>query len=88
MKKKDKYEFDDLVYVGKKFHFVTPGKIYQVITENIESLIDGGTGYGVKSFTGDDKMIHIISNWGDKNDLKFITQSEFRDLKINKILIW
>jgi hypothetical protein len=86
MGKKSRYEFEDLVYVGKKLYFATPGKVYQIITENIESLIDGGTGYGVKHFNGDDNRIHILSDYRDGNELKFITISEFRDLKINKIL--
>jgi hypothetical protein len=86
MEKKPKYEFEDLVYVGKKLYFATPGKTYQVVTENIESLIDGGTGYGVRSFNGDDNRIRILSDYRDGNELKFITISEFRDLKINKII--
>ena len=41
-----KYEFEDLVYVGKKLYFATPGKIYQVRTEYIESLsFDGDKWY-------------------------------------------
>ena len=84
--RKPKYEFEDLVYVGKKLYFATPGKIYQVITENIESLIDGGTGYGVRYFNGDDERIRILSDYRDGNELKFMSLSEVRDLKINKIL--
>lgn len=86
MSNKVKYEFEDLVYVGKKHYFATPGKIYQVTTENIESLIDGGTGYSVKYFNGDDNRIRILSDYRDGNELKFMTISEIRDLKIGKIL--
>ena len=81
MGNKPKYEFEDLVYVGKKLYFATPGKIYQIITENIEGLIDGG--YSLKHFNGDDNRIHILS---DCRDVKFMSLSEIRDLKINKIL--
>lgn len=83
MGNKPKYEFEDLVYVGKKLYFATPGKIYQIITENIEGLIDGGNGYSLKHFNGDDNRIHILS---DCRDVKFMSLSEIRDLKINKIL--
>ncbi len=86
MGKKSKYEFEDLVYVGKKLYFATPGKIYRIITENIESLIDGGTVYSVKSFKGDDNRTRILSDYRDGNELKFMTISEIRDLKIGKIL--
>jgi|LakMenE18May11ns_1017448.scaffolds.fasta_scaffold7768355_1 hypothetical protein len=86
MGKKSRYEFEDLVYVGKKLYFATPGKVYQIITENIESLIDGGTGYSVKHFNGDDNRIRILSDYRDGNELKFMSLSEVRDLKINKIL--
>ena len=86
MGKKPKYEFEDLVYVGKKHYFATPGKIYQIITENIESLIDGVNGYSVKHFNGDDNRIRILSDYRDGNELKFMSLSEIRDLKINKIL--
>ena len=82
-----KYEFEDLVYVGKKLYFATPGKIYQVRTEYIESLsFDGDKWYEVRSFNGDDERIRILSDYRDGNELKFITISEFRDLKINKII--
>jgi len=85
--RKPKYEFEDLVYVGKKHYFATPGKIYQVTTEYIESLsFDGDKWYGVRSFNGDDNRIRILSDYRDGNELKFITISEFRDLKINKII--
>lgn len=88
MSNKVKYEFEDLVYVGKKLYFATPGKVYKVTTENIESLIDGGTGYSVKSFKGDDNRTRILSDSRllKKFELKFMTISEIRDLKIGKIL--
>ena len=75
------YTYNDLVYVGGKLHFLTPGKTYQIITEyNKEGSIIA------KSFTGDDGKIHIINNWGDGKDLIFVTISEWRDARLKEIL--
>jgi len=84
MENRHKYEFEDLVYVGEKLHFATPGKTYVVMSERVMGLIDGGDGCVVKSFRGDDGLTHEIFKWS-RNDIKFMTLSEIRELKINKI---
>ena len=80
MEDKPKYQFEDLVYVGEKLHFATPGKTYVVMSERVD---DGGC--VVKSFRGDDGLTHEIFKWS-RNDIKFMSLSEVRDLKINKII--
>lgn len=45
----------------------------------------GDGGYVVKSFRGDDGLTHEIFKWS-RNDIRFMSLSEIRDLKINKII--
>lgn len=84
---KTEYSYEDMIYVGKKTYFLTPGRTYRIQYEYIYSLINPDkVSFTEKSYFGDDGLIRTIQYWSKDDPIKFVTKSEWREIKINEIL--